>query len=95
MAEHTHAARDFLYLIHKLEAQVPGIGFGDEGKAEALFIEIRELIKKHFGEKSDQMSDYRRIYSLRTSYTYKLAQFVPVVRAFYEIAAKQAVQRNR
>jgi hypothetical protein len=69
-----------------LNQKIPTIGFNDEGKANALFIEIRELIRKHFGEEHPFYNDYLRVRKLKGSYTYQLNAILPLV----EVIANRA-----
>jgi hypothetical protein len=94
MADSNKIARDFLALKQKLETETPLIGINDEGKADAIFIEIREMIKKHYGDRSDYMQDYRRILRLKGSYTYRLMQFIPVITTIAQVAAKEVLKKN-
>lgn len=70
---------DFGNLLMRLNNEIPSIGFNDEGRAEALFIQTRELIKKHFGEEHGYYKDYLRVRSLKGAYTFQLKALVPVV----------------
>lgn len=72
-------ATDFSNLLMNLNQKIPTIGFNDEGKAEALFIETRELIKKHFGEEHGYFKDYERVRKLKGVYTFQLKALLPVV----------------
>jgi len=77
---------DFSNLLMSLNQKVPTIGFNDEGKANALFAETRELIAKHFGEEHPYYNDYLRVRKLRGSYTYQLNSMLPLV----EVIANRA-----
>jgi hypothetical protein len=77
---------DFSNLLMQLNQKIPTIGFNDEGKADAIFIETRELIKKHFGEEHAYYKDYLRVRKLKGSYTYQLNNLLPVV----EVIANRA-----
>jgi|GEM_PF-5408039 len=79
-------ATDFNNLLMQLNQKIPAIGFNDEGKADAIFIETRELIKKHFGEEHGYYKDFLRVRKLTGAYTYQLQNLLPVV----EVIANRA-----
>jgi len=87
MGENNHKlVIDFSNLLMQLNQKIPTIGFNDEGKAEAIFIETRELIKKHFGEEHSYYKDYLRLRRLKGSHTYQLKTLLPIV----EVIANRA-----